>query len=100
MKDLGIRARGRSLQISPNDLRKMVMSGSRGDSGLAATGAPPALIDAISDLFLIPYRQTTRVAAEFVAGHIAHAFQLSGPRLRRRRLSAWVFAMRLSGQLF
>jgi hypothetical protein len=31
------------------------------------------LIDAISDLFLIPYRATARIAAEFVAGHFTRA---------------------------
>jgi predicted acylesterase/phospholipase RssA len=76
-KDLGIRARSESLRLSPNDLRKMVKRGSREDAGIAATGAPPALIDAISDLFLIPYRKTTVIAADFVAGHFSkaiHAF--------------------------
>jgi hypothetical protein len=72
-KDLGIRGRSESLKLSPNDLRKMVKQGSRQDAGIAATGAPPALIDAISDLFLIPYRETANIAADFVAGHFTEA---------------------------
>lgn len=73
VKDLGIRSRGASMNLSPNALRRMVREGSRKDPGIAVTGAPPALIDAISDLFLIPYRATARIAAEFVAGHVSRA---------------------------
>jgi predicted acylesterase/phospholipase RssA len=73
IKDIGIRSRGASMNLSPNALRKMVRAGSRQDPGSAITGAPPALIDAISDLFLIPYRATARIAAEFVAGHVTRA---------------------------
>ena len=75
-KNLGIRARSESLKLSPNNLRKMVKRGSREDAGIAATGAPPALIDAISDLFLIPYRKTTVIAADFVAGHFSKAIHV------------------------
>lgn len=74
-KDLGIRGRSDSLKLSPNDLRKMVKRGSREDAGIAATGAPPALIDAISDLFLIPYHETAKIAANFVAGHFSDAIK-------------------------
>ncbi len=73
IKDVGIRSRGASMNLSPNVLRKMVRAGTRQDPGSAITGAPPALIDAISDLFLIPYRATARIAAEFVAGHVTRA---------------------------
>ncbi len=73
VKDIGIRSRGASMDLSPNVLRKMVRAGSRKDPGSAITGAPPALIDAISDLFLIPYRATARIASEFVAGHFTRA---------------------------
>ncbi len=76
MKDLGVRGGGPSLQVSPNDLRKMVRQGSRTDPGAATTGAPPALIDAISDLFLIPYNNTRYIAAQFIAGHIPEALKL------------------------
>ena len=51
----------------------MVKRGSREDAGIAAAGAPPALIDAISDFFLIPYTATRDIAAEFVAGHFSKA---------------------------
>jgi predicted acylesterase/phospholipase RssA len=73
INDVGIRSRGASMNLSPNVVRKMVRAGSRQDAGSAITGAPPALIDAISDLFLIPYRATARIAAEFVAGHFTRA---------------------------
>lgn len=87
-KDLGIRGRSESLKLSPNDLRRMVKQGSREDAGIAATGAPPALIDAISDLFLIPYRETANIAADFVAGHFTDAIhkfwkQISGETIDR-----------------
>jgi predicted acylesterase/phospholipase RssA len=72
-KDLGIQARSSSLRLSPNELRKMVNRGSRADAGLAATGAPPALIDAISALFMIPYRETANIASDFIAGHFSRA---------------------------
>ncbi len=72
-KDLGLRGRSPSLRLSPNELRKMVKRGSREDAGVAATGAPPALIDAISDLFLIPYHATARISARFMAGHFSDA---------------------------
>ena len=39
----------------------------------AATGAPPALIDAISNLLFIPHRNTSAIAAQFVAGHVTYA---------------------------
>jgi predicted acylesterase/phospholipase RssA len=70
-RDLGIRSR--LIGLSPNELRKMVRKGSQGNPGTAATGAPPALIDALSDLFLIPYNQTREIAADFVSGKIARA---------------------------
>jgi len=73
LRDLGIRGRGASMDLSPNALRKMVRAGSRGDAGTAVTGAPPALIDAISDFFLLPYRATARIAAEFAAGRVTRA---------------------------
>jgi predicted acylesterase/phospholipase RssA len=87
-KDLGIRGRSESLKLSPNDLRRMVKRGSREDAGIAATGAPPAMIDAISDLFLIPYRETSNIAADFVAGHFTDALhkfwkQISGETIDR-----------------
>ncbi len=74
-KDLGIRGRSPSLRLSPNELRKMVQRGSREDAGVAATGAPPALIDAISDLFLIPYNETVKISAQFIAGHFSEAIR-------------------------
>lgn len=65
-RELGIR--GRSVKLSPRQVRRMVRRGGRKDPGFATTGAPPALIDAISDLLLIPHSQTRTIAASFVAG--------------------------------
>jgi predicted acylesterase/phospholipase RssA len=70
-RELGIR--GRSIDLSPGRIRRLVRRGGRGDAGFAVTGAPSALIDAISDLFLIPHRETSGIAAQFVAGHTAEA---------------------------
>ncbi len=71
MKQLGVRAR--RIDLSPRILRRMMRRGGRGDAGFAAVGAPPALIDAISDLFLIPRSRTRSIASEFVAGHMSRA---------------------------
>lgn len=70
-RELGVR--GRAVHLSVNDVRRKVTGGTRSDAGFAAVGAPPALIDALSTLFLIPHRNTARIAADFVAGHITRA---------------------------
>lgn len=85
-KDLGIRGRRPGLRLSPNQLRKMVKEGSRKDAGAAATGAPPALIDAISELFLIPYRETANIAADFVAGHVSEAVNDFWSQIRKETI--------------
>jgi predicted acylesterase/phospholipase RssA len=70
-RDFGIRARG--IRLSPNQIRRMVKRGSRRDPGFAATGAPPALIDGLSNLLFIPHTTTAWIAAQFVAGHVTQA---------------------------
>ncbi len=70
-RELGLR--GRSIELSPAEVRSAVMRGSRGDPGFAATGAPPVLIDALSDLFMIPREGTTAVARRFIAGDVTGA---------------------------
>src|SRR5262249_135862 len=67
-KQIGVRTR--CVKLSPAQLRRMVRRGTRSDPGYAVTGAPPALIDAISTVFLIPHGQTREIASEFVAGHV------------------------------
>jgi predicted acylesterase/phospholipase RssA len=86
VRELGIRAR--SVRLSPNQIRRMVRKGGRSDPGLAATGAPPALIDALSNLLLVPHRKTSMIAAEFIAGHVTKATkqlldQMKSETLRR-----------------
>ena len=61
------------IKLSPRELRGMIDRGGRADAGFAAVGAPPALIDALSDLFVIPHGRTRSIASEFVAGHITSA---------------------------
>jgi len=85
-KQLGVR--GRNVELSPRQLRRMILRGSRSDPGFAATGAPPALIDAIAELLLLPHRTTAQIAAQFVAGHYTRAAgrfwnQIKGETLRR-----------------
>ena len=70
-KQLGVRAL--RIKLSPRELRGMIDRGGRADAGFAAVGAPPALIDALSDLFVIPHGRTRSIASEFVAGHITSA---------------------------
>jgi predicted acylesterase/phospholipase RssA len=79
-RELGIR--GRSFRLSPRRIRHLVRRGARGDPGYAATGAPSALIDAMSDLLLIPHADTREIAAEFVAGHGTSAVTRLIGRLR------------------
>ena len=86
-KQLGVRGRG--MRIAPAELRRMVMRGSQADPGYAATGAPPALIDAISRLFMIPYRRTGEIASEFVAGHFTEATNNFLKEVRRETLSSF-----------
>jgi predicted acylesterase/phospholipase RssA len=85
-RELGIRAR--QLRLSPNQIRKLVKRGGRSDAGFAAIGAPPALVDALSNLLLVPNRRTSIIAAEFVAGHVTKAtkdllLQMKSETLRR-----------------
>ncbi|MET0552933.1 MAG: patatin-like phospholipase family protein, partial [Vicinamibacteria bacterium] len=70
-RQLGVRAR--NVDLSPARLRRLIRRGSRSDPGYAAVGAPPALVDAISELFLIPHEGTRTIAAQFVAGRIPQA---------------------------
>ena len=71
VREVGLR--GRSIRLSPRQVRRMVQRGARGDPGFAATGAPAALVDAMSDLFLIPHRKTQRIVASFIAGDVTGA---------------------------
>lgn len=61
------------LRLSPRAVRKMLERGARGDPGFAAVGAPPALLDALSDMFLLPHRRTSELASLVVAGRLAEA---------------------------
>ena len=79
-REMGIR--GRSVRLSPRRVRRLVRRGGRGDAGYAATGAPSALIDALSDLLLIPHHYTRTIAAEFVAGHGQAAAKMLIAQLR------------------
>jgi predicted acylesterase/phospholipase RssA len=74
VRELGLRSR--SIRLSPRRVRRMVLRGTRADPGFATAGAPGALIDALSDLFMIPHRQTAAIAAMFVAGHVTRATDL------------------------
>src|SRR5260370_4416779 len=71
VRDAGIRVGG--VRLSPSQIGRMVKRGSRRDPGYAATGAPPALIDGISNLLFIPHTATAWIAAQFVAGHVTQA---------------------------
>jgi predicted acylesterase/phospholipase RssA len=83
-KQLGIRAR--QIDLSPSELRRMVLAGSRADAGYAAAGAPPPLIDALSNLFLIPHDKTLAIAREFVAGHFSKALNCFLAQVRKETL--------------
>ena len=83
-KSLGVR--GRNTHVSPTLIRRLIMEGSRVDPSYAITGAPPILIDAISNLFLLPHEITRNVAAHFVAGHISEAMNIFWEGVQRETL--------------
>ncbi|MGC2743171.1 MAG: patatin-like phospholipase family protein, partial [Candidatus Angelobacter sp.] len=70
-RELGIRSR--MVDLAPYELRKKILEGTKSDPGFAVTGTPPILIDAISDILLIPHGDTAKIAAQFVAGHFTDA---------------------------
>jgi predicted acylesterase/phospholipase RssA len=70
-RELGIR--GRNVDLAPSELRERILKGTKADPGYAVTGTPPILIDAISELLLLPHENTKEIAAEFVAGHFTEA---------------------------
>ncbi|HLI75386.1 MAG TPA: patatin-like phospholipase family protein, partial [Acidobacteriaceae bacterium] len=86
-KQLAIRAR--SIQLSPSELARKIRQGSRDDAGFAATGAPPALIDALSSLFMIPRRNTAEISSEFVAGHVSQASASFLREVRKETLASF-----------
>lgn len=73
LKQLGIR--GRRIMLSPASVKRTLRRGTVSNPGFAATGAPPALIDAISQMFLIPHLETASIASQFVAGHFSVAIK-------------------------
>jgi len=100
-REVGIR--GRSIKLSPRHVRRMVRRGGRKDAGFAAIGAPSALVDAMSDLLLIPHRQTQDIAASFVAGDVAGAVkklitQLRTETIQRLQIEKAVFGSTLLEQ--
>ena len=70
-RELGIR--GRNVDLAPHELRKKILEGTKADPAFAVTGTPPVLIDAISELLLLPHENTKKIAAQFVAGHFTDA---------------------------
>jgi len=78
--------RGERISLSPARVRNSIRRGARRNPGFAATGAPPSLIDGISDLLQVPRRQTAEAAATFVEGHFAKAIQMIGQLIRTETL--------------
>jgi predicted acylesterase/phospholipase RssA len=83
-RELGLR--GRAIGLSPVEVRKAVLRGSRADAGYAATGAPPVLIDALSDLLMIPRTNTAALARRFTAGNVTGAVGALGDLAKRHTL--------------
>ncbi|HYL78566.1 MAG TPA: patatin-like phospholipase family protein [Bryobacteraceae bacterium] len=84
-RDLGIRAR--QIRLSPAMIQATVQRGTQADPGYAATGAPPALIDAISSFFTIPLTDTTEIARRFVAGQVATAVDTMLSQIKNHSLA-------------
>ena len=83
-RELGVR--GRSVKLSPARIRRAVRRGGKSDPAFAVSGAPPAVVDAISDVFMIPHRKTGLIAAELIAGHVTKAADHFLSQLRRESL--------------
>lgn len=83
-RQLGVRAR--RVKLSPANFQRMIERGTRSDPGFAATGAPPALVDAMSDLTLLPHHATRRIATAFVADHYVRAANLFFDQIQRETL--------------
>ena len=83
-REIGLR--GRMIDLSPVELRRKIQEGTQSDTAFAVTGTPPVLIDAISDLLLIPHGDTREIAAEFVAGHFTDATVLLVQSLKKETL--------------
>lgn len=83
-RELGIR--GRNVDLAPYELRKKILEGTKSDPGFAVTGTPPILIDAISELLLLPHSNTKRIASQFVAGHFTEATRCLLTGIRRETL--------------
>ncbi|HTS51560.1 MAG TPA: patatin-like phospholipase family protein [Bryobacteraceae bacterium] len=83
-RELGVR--GRSVKLSPAQIRRVVRKGARSDPGFAVSGAPPAVVDAISDIFMIPHRRTASIAAELISGHVTKATYSFLYQLRKESL--------------
>lgn len=98
VRELGIR--GKAVRLSPNQLRKMIMAGSKSDPVFAITGAPSPLIDAITDLLMIPHKRTQLAASSFVSGHVTKAVQqltaaIKTETLRRLDIRQWLIGTSL-----
>jgi predicted acylesterase/phospholipase RssA len=84
-RDLGIRAS--QIRLSAAMIRDTVLAGTQADPGYAATGAPPALIDAISSFFTIPLTDTKTIAGNFVAGLVGEATQCMLLKIKEHSLA-------------
>jgi predicted acylesterase/phospholipase RssA len=78
--------RSTSVNLSPREVLRMLQRGARGDAGFAAVGAPPALLDALADMFLLPHRATAAMASLVVTGRFAKATRRFLQLLRRETL--------------
>jgi predicted acylesterase/phospholipase RssA len=85
-RELGVRLG--AAQLSPSDVSRMFRRGVRADPGYAALGAPPAIIDALSTVLLLPPRVAARIVGRLVAGNVTGALASLGASLERHTLPA------------
>jgi predicted acylesterase/phospholipase RssA len=78
--------RATAVNLSPREVIWMLQRGAREDAGFAAVGAPPALLDALADMFLFPHRETAEMASSFVTGKFAEALRQFLHLLRQETL--------------
>ncbi|WP_224240900.1 patatin-like phospholipase family protein [Hyalangium gracile] len=81
-----VKSRLARVKLSPARITHLVRQGIRSDLGYTILGAPPQLIEAISNVFLLPHQDTRDIAAEFLAGHVTESVDLLARKVRKETL--------------
>lgn len=74
------------VKLSPGRITRIVRQGIRSDVGYTILGSPPQLIEAISNVFLLPHPDTRDIAAEFLAAHVTRSVNLLARKTKEETL--------------